>query len=505
MRYCVFPTGRRRRPRAVYGERRNRKFVALLAHHDRRHALHEIGGLVRHGLRETAIRGDGCGHFHLVAVFDGGVDGRKVLLDDLPALLAVRLFDGGLDLFDGLLPRQHAGNRKVAGLHDGVDPAAHAGLLGDFVGVDNVESELFFYYRALDVAVQVVPDGFGVVDGVEQEHGARGGAGEHVVLLHERELVARHELGVIYEVRRAYRIGAEAQVRNREAAALLGVVHEVRLGVVGGSVADDFNGVFVRADRAVRAEPEEHRAHHAVFVENERFVVVNRVARDIVVDADREVVLGRLRGSVVKHALDHRGGELLGAEPVPAAEHDGVERARQKAVRARLGDGRGNFLVEGLAHCAELLCPVEDGDDLGRLRNGRRESLDAERAEHSDFEDAELFALGVERLDGLLNRLRAAAHYDDYLFGVGRALVLVRLVDPAGELAELVHLFLYYVGAPVVIGIARLPRLEEHVGILRGAADERPVGVERAGRGCREPCCSRSSRARFRRESCRRC
>ena len=203
--------------------------------------------------------------------------------------------------------------------------------------------------------------------------------------------------------------------------------------------------------------------------------------RDVVVDAHREVVFWRLGGSVVKHSLDHRGGELLGTEPVPAAEHDGVERARQKAARARLGDGGGNFLVEGLAHGAELLRPVEDGDDLRRLRNGRREFSDAERAEHSHFEDAQFFALGVEGPDGLLDRLRAAAHYDDYLFRVRRALVLVGLVCPAGELAELVHLFLDYVGALLVIGIARLPRLEEHVGILRGAADERPVGVERAG------------------------
>ena len=55
------------------------------------------------------------------------------------ALLAVGLFDRLLDVGDGLVPRQDAGDGEEAGLHDGVDAPAHAGALGDAVGIDDVE------------------------------------------------------------------------------------------------------------------------------------------------------------------------------------------------------------------------------------------------------------------------------------------------------------------------------------------------------------------------------
>jgi hypothetical protein len=42
------------------------------------------------------------------------------------ALFAIRLLDGLLDLGDGLIARQYAGDGEEAGLHDGVDARAHA-------------------------------------------------------------------------------------------------------------------------------------------------------------------------------------------------------------------------------------------------------------------------------------------------------------------------------------------------------------------------------------------
>ena len=202
---------------------------------------------------------------------------------------------------------------------------------------------------------------------------------------------------------------------------------------------------------------------------------------DVVVNADAEMVLGRLRRSVVEHALDHRGSKFLGAESVSAAEDNGVEAAGEESARAGFRNGCADFLIEGFAHGAEFLCSVENGDDFRSLRNGCGEFLYAERAEHSHFENAEFFAFGIESLYGFLNCLGAAAHYDDDFFGIGRAFVLVGLVSSASELAELFHLFLDYVGALVVERIASLPGLEEDVGILGRAADKRPVGIERAG------------------------
>jgi hypothetical protein len=55
---------------------------------------------------------------------------------------------------------------------------------------------------------------------------------------------------------------AEAQVRDRDRAGLLGVVDEVALGEVVRVLADDLDAVLVGADRAVGAQAVEQGAHH---------------------------------------------------------------------------------------------------------------------------------------------------------------------------------------------------------------------------------------------------
>ena len=56
------------------------------------------------------------------------------------------------------------------------------------------------------------------------------------------------------EIGRAYRSFAEAQVRARVAARFFAVVGEIRLRVKIGFIADDFDGIFIRAHGAVRAQ-----------------------------------------------------------------------------------------------------------------------------------------------------------------------------------------------------------------------------------------------------------
>ena len=224
------------------------------------------------------------------------VDRGEVAGDDRLAALRVGLLDEALDPGDRLVRRQDAGELEEARLHDRVDPAAHPGLVGDRERVDHPEVDLLVDEQLLDAARQVIPDLVGPVRGVEQERRAVLRRLEHLGLAEQPELVAGNEVGVLDEVRRADGLGPEAQVRHGDRARLLGVVDEVALGEQVGALADDLDRCLVRADRAVRAEPEEHRLDLAgrTWVPE---LAVDRQAevRHVVVDADREVPLGPRR------------------------------------------------------------------------------------------------------------------------------------------------------------------------------------------------------------------
>ena len=108
-----------------------------------------------------------------IEVLEGVVHRGEILLYHGLAALAVGLLDGVLDGVDGFVARQHAADGEEAGLHDGVDAPAHAGVLGHLVAIDHVELEFLVDDLLLHRSGQVVPDLVRPVGAVEQEGGAR--------------------------------------------------------------------------------------------------------------------------------------------------------------------------------------------------------------------------------------------------------------------------------------------------------------------------------------------
>ena len=76
--------------------------------------------------------------------------------------------------------------------------------------------------------------------------------------------------------------------------------------------------------------------------------------------------------------------------------------------------------------------------------------------------------------------LCAGAHHDNHALGIGRADVVEQMIRTAYDLGKLVHDRLDFIWAGVIVGIAGFPRLEEDVGILRGAAQHGMVRRKRA-------------------------
>ena len=69
--------------------------------------------------------------------------------------------------------------------------------------------------------------------------------------------MAGDEVSLRNIVRRLDGVVAETQVRDGDAAGLLGVILEVCLDILIGVVTDDLDGVLVRADSTVAAETPE--------------------------------------------------------------------------------------------------------------------------------------------------------------------------------------------------------------------------------------------------------
>ena len=420
--------------------------------------------------------GPAGGHVDLLKRRSTRVDSLVVGVDDVLAFLQVGLRGRVLHVADGLFLRQHAGQREEGRLQDGVRALAHANLLGQIDGVDQVQLDVVGSDVALGLGVQMMLELLERPLAVDQE-GATG-----LDVLHHAEalrdvgrIVACHEIGLVHVVRAANGAVAEAQMRHRNAAGLLRVVLEVGLYVLVGVVADDLDGVLVRADRAVAAETPE-LALDGAFGRRVRAVRIfgKREVGNVVDDADRELALGSVLLELFEDGKRTGRRRVLGAEAIAAA-HDGVEA------------GHAAFLHESVHHVEEqrlatgtrLLRAVHDGDLLAGGRQRGHELLGNERAVQTHLHEADLLAVRVQVVDYLLDDVAETAHGDDDAVGVGRAIVVEQLVVGADLGVDGMHAFLDDRRQRIVVRIASLAMLEEDVAVLVTTAHRRMLGVER--------------------------
>ncbi len=154
----------------------------------------------------------------------------------------------------------------------------------------------------------------------------------------------------------------------------------------------------------------------------------------------------------------------------------GIAVEAEFAVGHGFADGGADIEVERLAEGAGLFGAVEDGDLLDRLGQRLDEGVQREGTVEADLDDADLLALLGQVLDGFLNGVGAGTHDDDDPLGIGGADVVDQLVLAAGELGELVHLFLDDLDAGRVVLVDGFAPLEVDVRVLGGAAHDRTVG-----------------------------
>ena len=321
---------------------------------------------------------------------------------------------------------------------------------------------------------------------VDHEHAARLDVTDDREALRDvGRVVAGDEVGLVDVVRALDGLVAEAQVADGDAAGLLGVVLEVGLDILVGVVADDLDGVLVRADGAVAAQTPE-LALDGAFGRGVRAVLVlfEGEVRDVVNDADGELTLRLILLQLVVDGEDGSGRRVLGAEAVTAAD-DG-------RLHAGVGQSGDNVHVQRLAQGAGLLRAVEDRDLLGGSRDGGDQLVGAERTVQADLDEADLFAVGVHVVDDFLSDVVDGAHRDDDAVSVGRAVVVEQLVVGAELFVDLAHVLLNDCGQRVVVLVAGFTVLEEDIAVLVAAAGSRMLRIEARADGTLRPppCCT---------------
>ena len=127
---ALLVAGGAHREGAVDGERADREQVALAGQHRRGHPGHELGHVLGH--RGAAVAGGGHvrRHRHLVQGADGEVDRGVVAGGHVGTPPAVGLGEAGLQLGEGAVERQHAGEGEERREHHRVDPSGQSGLAG---------------------------------------------------------------------------------------------------------------------------------------------------------------------------------------------------------------------------------------------------------------------------------------------------------------------------------------------------------------------------------------
>ena len=168
--------------------------------------LHELADLLDDGLAtlkgelDLLVLGVGPVGGHLSG--GAGVDGLPVGLDDVLALLGVGLLGGGLHVLDGVLGGKNLRQREERGLQHRVGALAHADLLGEVDGVDQVDVDVVLGDVALGHGRQVGGELLVGPLAVHQERAARLDVADHREALDDvGRVVAGDEVGLVDVVR----------------------------------------------------------------------------------------------------------------------------------------------------------------------------------------------------------------------------------------------------------------------------------------------------------------
>ena len=262
-------------------------------------------------------------------------------------------------------------------------------------------------------------------------------------------------------------------MRACETSRLLRIVCEISLTVLVGVVTDDFHGVLVGTHCSVGSESVELGLEHTFAADVYFGYNREREVGHVILDTDGESFFGCFGGEIAVHFENLRRSGVLGTEAVTSADyHRGVLPAVKTVAHIE---------VEGLTVGSWFLGAVEHGNPADTRRHSGEEMTCREGAVEMHRHKTHLLAVGAEIVDGLLYGLSHRSHSNDHAVGLRIAVIIEEAVIAAREAVHLLYIFLHYFRNSLIISVACLAVLEEHVGVLGHTAGHGGVRIQGAG------------------------
>ena len=153
--------------------------------------------------------------------------------------------------------------------------------------------------------------------------------------------------------------------------------------------------------------------------------------RDIVADADREVVLRPWPRHFVEDGLDHGGRELLEESPYRPPITRGTDRNGElAALQASLTAATTSRYSGSPALPGSLVDPAPRASTLA---GSAARKCSTENGRCSPTFSTPTRSPGYQGFHGLLRGLGAGAHQDEHALGVGGPGVVEEAISPSGE------------------------------------------------------------------------
>ena len=292
-----------------------------------------------------------------------------------------------------------------------------------------------------------------------------------IVLEDIRRIVAGNKICLGYIVRGLDRLITESEVRNGNAAGLLGVVLEVSLDKLICVVTDDLDGVLVSTNGSVAAESPELAADCSFGSCIGSGLFFERVVSNVINDTDCEVCLRLSLSEVFKYCENRCGRSILRTETVTSA--DNLYAAYAHNIKSG-----NNVEVKRFAERAGFLCSVKYSYLLCCLRKNSNKLFRNKRSVKSYLDKTNLFALSHEVINNFLSNVADRAHSYDYSFCIGSAVVVEEFIIGTDFSVNLVHVIFNDCRKCFIVLVAGFSVLEEDIAVFSGTTEYRLFRIE---------------------------